>query len=46
MLSINFRQPHLIDEASGLRQPGAIVAGFSVSNTALLGDAADRAADD
>ena len=36
VLSINFRQPYVIDEASGLRQAGAIVAGFGVSNTALL----------
>ena len=36
VLSINFRQPYVIDEASGIRQAGAIVAGFGVSNTALL----------
>ncbi len=36
VLSINFRQPYVIDEASGFRQAGAIVAGFGVSNTALL----------
>ncbi|HMX09542.1 MAG TPA: glycoside hydrolase family 3 N-terminal domain-containing protein [Burkholderiaceae bacterium] len=36
VLSINFRQPYVIDEASGLRRAGAIVAGFGVSNTALL----------
>jgi beta-glucosidase len=36
VLSINFRQPYVIDEASGLRQAGAIVAGFGVSNAALL----------
>jgi beta-glucosidase len=36
VLSINFRQPYVIDEASGLRSVGALVAGFGVSNTALL----------
>jgi beta-glucosidase len=36
VLSINFRQPYVLDEASGFRQAGAIVAGFGVSNTALL----------
>jgi beta-glucosidase len=36
VLSINFRQPYVIDEASGFRQAGAIVAGFGVGNAALL----------
>jgi beta-glucosidase len=36
VLSINFRQPYVIDEASGLREAGAIVAAFGVSNVALL----------
>jgi beta-glucosidase len=36
VLSINFRQPYVIDEASGLRGAGAILASFGVSNTALL----------
>ncbi len=36
VLSINFRQPYVIDEASGFRQAGALVAGFGISNTALL----------
>lgn len=36
VLSINFRQPYVLDEASGLRQAGAIVAGLGVGNTALL----------
>ena len=36
VLSINFRQPYVLDEASGFRQAGAIVAGFGVSNAALL----------
>jgi Glycosyl hydrolase family 3 C-terminal domain len=36
VLSINFRQPYVIDEASGFKQAGAIVAGFGVGNAALL----------
>jgi len=36
VLSINFRQPYVLDEASGLKNAGAVVAGFGVSNTALL----------
>jgi beta-glucosidase len=36
VLSINFRQPYVLDDASGLRNAGAILAGFGVSNTALL----------
>ena len=36
VLSINFRQPYVIDEASGFRQAGAIVACFGIGNTALL----------
>lgn len=36
VLSINFRQPYVLDEASGLRQAGAVLASFGVSNTALL----------
>ena len=36
VLSINFRQPYVLDEASGLRQAGALLAAFGVSNTALL----------
>ncbi len=36
VLSIYFRNPYVLDEASGLRNAGAIVAGFGVSNTALL----------
>lgn len=43
VLSINFRQPYVIDEASGLRSAGAIVAGFGVSNTALLDVLAGKA---
>ncbi len=43
VLSINFRQPYVIDEASGFRQAGAIVAGFGVSNTALLDVLAGKA---
>ena len=36
VLSINFRQPYVLDDASGLKKAGAIIAGFGVSNTALL----------
>lgn len=36
VLSIYFRQPYVLDTASGLKNAGAIVAGFGVSNTALL----------
>ena len=36
VLSIYFRQPYVLYEASGLKGAGAIVAGFGVSNTALL----------
>jgi beta-glucosidase len=36
VLHIYFRQPFVLDEASGLRDAGAIVAGFGVSDTALL----------
>ncbi|APW40830.1 xylan 1,4-beta-xylosidase [Rhodoferax koreense] len=36
VLSIYFRQPYVLDDASGLKNAGAIVAGFGVSNTALL----------
>jgi beta-glucosidase len=36
VLSIYFRQPYVLDDASGLKNAGAIVAGFGVSNAALL----------
>lgn len=36
VLSIYFRQPYVLDDASGLKGAGAIVAGFGVSNKALL----------
>lgn len=36
VLSIYFRQPYVLDDASGLKNAGAIVAGFGVSNGALL----------
>jgi beta-glucosidase len=36
VLSINFRQPYVIDDESGLRRAGAIAAGFGVGNAALL----------
>ncbi len=36
VLAINFRQPYVIDDASGMRQAGALLANIGVSNTALL----------
>lgn len=36
VLSIYFRQPYVLDEASGLRDAGALLASFGVSDTALL----------
>ena len=36
VLAINFRQPYVIDEASGMRAAGALLANIGVSNTALL----------
>lgn len=36
VLQVYFRQPFVMDEASGLRDAGAIVAGFGISDTALL----------
>jgi beta-glucosidase len=36
VLSINFRQPYVLDDASGLKNAGALMASFGVSNTALL----------
>ncbi|NMR18662.1 glycoside hydrolase family 3 N-terminal domain-containing protein [Cellulomonas fimi] len=36
VLHVYFRQPYVLDEASGLRDAGAIVAGFGVSDTALF----------
>jgi beta-glucosidase len=36
VLHVYFRQPFVLDAESGLRNAGAIVAGFSVSDTALL----------
>jgi beta-glucosidase len=36
VLNINFRQPYVIDEASGFRQAGAILVGIGISNGALL----------
>ena len=36
VLAIYFRQPYVLDDASGLKNAGAIVASFGVSNTALL----------
>ena len=36
VLHVYFRQPFVMDEVSGLRDAGAIVAGFGMSDTALL----------
>ena len=36
VLHVYFRQPFVLDEASGLRNAGAIVAGFGISDTALM----------
>jgi beta-glucosidase len=36
VLHVYFRQPFVLDPASGLLDAGAIVAGFGVSDTALL----------
>lgn len=36
VLHVYFRQPFVLDEASGLRDAGAIMAGFGVSDTALM----------
>lgn len=36
ILHVYFRQPYVLDEASGLLDAGAIVAGFGMSDTALM----------
>ena len=36
ILAIRFRQPYVLDETSGLRDAGAILATFGVSDAALL----------
>jgi beta-glucosidase len=36
VLAIYFRNPYVLDDASGLKEAGAIVAGFGVSDAALL----------
>ncbi|MEU3306699.1 glycoside hydrolase family 3 N-terminal domain-containing protein [Nocardiopsis sp. NPDC006832] len=36
ILHVYFRQPYVLDEESGLRDAGAIVAGFGVGDTALM----------
>lgn len=36
VLAIYFRQPYVLDEASGLRDAGALVATFGVSDVALM----------
>lgn len=35
VLSVYFRQPYVLDDASGLKDAGAIVAGFGVTDSAL-----------
>ncbi|MGK5079838.1 glycoside hydrolase family 3 N-terminal domain-containing protein [Janthinobacterium sp. HLX7-2] len=36
ILNVYFRQPFVLDEASGLKQAGGILAGFGVSDAALM----------
>jgi beta-glucosidase len=36
VLSVYFRQPYVLDDASGLKNAGAIVANYGVSDTALM----------
>ncbi|MBB4955745.1 beta-glucosidase [Agrobacterium vitis] len=36
ILDVNFRNPYVIDQESGLRDSGAIIASFGASDTALL----------
>jgi beta-glucosidase len=36
ILAIRFRQPYVLDEASGLRSAGAILATFGVSDAAIM----------
>jgi beta-glucosidase len=36
ILDINFRNPYVIDQESGLRDAGAIIANFGASDTALI----------
>lgn len=36
VLNIYFRQPYVLDDASGLKRAGAILAGFGVSDAALM----------
>ena len=36
ILNIYFRQPYVLDDASGFKKAGAILAGFGVSDTALM----------
>ena len=36
IIAVYFRQPFVLDEASGLKNAGAILAHFSVSDTALM----------
>jgi len=43
IISIYFRQPYVLDEASGLRSAGAILANFGVSDEALMDVIAGKA---
>ncbi len=36
VLHVYFRQPYVLDEESGLRDAGAVIAGFGVGDTALM----------
>jgi beta-glucosidase len=36
ILHLYFRQPYVLDEASGLRDAGGIIAGFGMGDTALF----------
>jgi beta-glucosidase len=36
ILHLYFRQPYMLDEASGLRDAGGIIAGFGMGDTALF----------
>ena len=36
IVSVYFRQPYVLDAASGVRQAGAILANFGASDTALM----------
>ncbi|MFM1886266.1 MAG: hypothetical protein RL026_1423 [Pseudomonadota bacterium] len=46
VLAIYFRQPFVLDEASGLRKAGALLATFGVGDEALLDVVAGRSLDE